>query len=107
MPGSDLPPVLEPHKLSTSPSVLTTHTFGPERKEKEKKRPKETPTSDRKTKESQRTRSLEEEQVSDPLGKGNGSTHPTQKTCSRKEHKPPIQSSNNTKSSPCTHASTP
>jgi hypothetical protein len=39
------------------------------RKRKEKKRLKETPTSDRKPKERQRARSLEEEQVSGPLGK--------------------------------------
>jgi hypothetical protein len=29
------------------------------------------------------------------------------KPCSSKEHTPPIQSSNNTKSFPCTHASSP
>jgi hypothetical protein len=45
---------------------------------KEKKLLKETPTSDRKPKERQRARSLEEEQVSDLLGKGNDSTHPRQ-----------------------------
>jgi hypothetical protein len=54
-------------------SAMTTHTFG---NQKERKRLEETPTSDRKPKERQRARSLEEEQVSDPLGKGNGSTHP-------------------------------
>jgi hypothetical protein len=45
-------------------------------KKKKKKRLKETPTSDRKPEERQRAGSLEEEQVSDPLGKGNDSTHP-------------------------------
>jgi hypothetical protein len=38
-------------------------------------------------------------QVSDPLDKGNGSAHPRQNKAQAK-HKPPIQSSNNTKSSP-------
>jgi hypothetical protein len=39
-------------------------------------------------------------QVSDPLGKGNGSTHPRQRLSSRKERKPPKQSSNNHKELP-------
>jgi hypothetical protein len=60
-------------------SALTTHMIcNPREKRKENKRLKETPTSDRRTKERQRARSLEEEQVSNPLGKGNGSTHPRQ-----------------------------
>jgi hypothetical protein len=46
-------------------------------------------------------------QVSDPLGKGNGSTHLRQKPYSNKERKPPNQSSNTTKNSPCTYASSP
>jgi hypothetical protein len=79
-PGSDHPPVLEPHMVLNLPldecidntQDLVTRE---KRKRKEKKRLKETPTSDRKPKERQRARSLEEEQVSDPLGKGNGSTH--------------------------------
>jgi hypothetical protein len=90
--------------------IDNTHTHiwvTKENRKKEKKRLIETPTSDRKPKERQRARLLEEEQVSDPLGKGNDSTHLRQKPCSSKEHKPPIQSSNNTKSSPCTHASSP
>jgi hypothetical protein len=50
-----------------------------EKKEREEKKLLiETPTSDRKPKERQRARSLEEEQGSDPLGKGNCSTHPRQ-----------------------------
>jgi hypothetical protein len=44
----------------------------------EKRKRKETQTSDRKPKEWQRARSLEEEQFLDPLGKGNSSTHPRQ-----------------------------
>jgi hypothetical protein len=40
-----------------------------ERKGKEKKQLKETPTSDQKPKKRQRARSLEEEQVSDPLAR--------------------------------------
>jgi hypothetical protein len=56
------------------------HTrFGNQREErKEKTLLKETPTSDRKPKERQRARTVEEEQVSDRLGEGNGSTHPRQ-----------------------------
>jgi hypothetical protein len=46
-------------------------------------------------------------QVSDPLGKGNDSTHPRQNHAQNKERKPPNQNSNTTKSSPCTYASSP
>jgi hypothetical protein len=46
-----------------------------EKRKKEKKRLKETPKSDQKPEERQRARSLEEEEISDPLGKGNDSTH--------------------------------
>jgi hypothetical protein len=59
-------------------SALTTRTFGnPREKEKKKKRIKETPTSDRKPKKGKEQDHLRR-QVSDPLGKGNGSTHPRQ-----------------------------
>jgi hypothetical protein len=62
-------------------SALTTHTFG-HLVTKEKRKRKETTKGNSnkrlKAKERQRARSLEEEQVSDPLGKGNGSTHPRQ-----------------------------
>jgi hypothetical protein len=52
-------------------------------------------------------------QVLDPLGKGNDSTHLRQNYAQAKstnhqtKHKPPNQSSKTTKSSPCTHASSP
>jgi hypothetical protein len=49
-------------------------------KRKRKETTKKTLKSDRKLKERQRARSLEEEQVSDPLGKGNSSTHSGPKT---------------------------
>jgi hypothetical protein len=58
--------------------IDNTQDLVTKKKRKEKKLLKETPTSDRKTREKQRARSLEEEQISDPLGKGNGSTHPRQ-----------------------------
>jgi hypothetical protein len=58
--------------------IDNTQDLVTKRKEKEKKLRKETSTSDRKLKKRQRGRSLEDEQVSDPLGKGNGSTHPRQ-----------------------------
>jgi hypothetical protein len=58
-------------------SVLTTHTFGNprEKEKKEKKRIKETPTSDRKPKKGKEQDHLKKT-VSESLGKGNGSTHP-------------------------------
>jgi hypothetical protein len=58
--------------------IDNTHIWITKEKRKENKQPKETSTSDRKTKGRQRTRSLEEGQVSVPLGKGNGSTQPRQ-----------------------------
>jgi hypothetical protein len=47
-------------------------------KKKEKKRIKRNSNKRSKAKEMKRARSLEEEQISDPLGKGKGSTHPRQ-----------------------------
>jgi hypothetical protein len=47
-------------------------------KNKRKETSKRNSNKRSKAKERQRVRSLEEEQVSDPLGKGNGSTHPRQ-----------------------------
>jgi hypothetical protein len=79
--GSDHPPVLEIHMVLNLPldeCIDNTQDLVTKEKRKKKKQLKETPTSDRKPKERQRARSLEEEQVSDPLGKGNGSTRPRQ-----------------------------
>jgi hypothetical protein len=57
---------------------------------KEKKKRKETTKRNSnkwsKAKERQRARSHEEEQVSDPLGKGNGSTHPRQNMLKQRAH---------------------
>jgi hypothetical protein len=56
-------------------SALTAHIISNQReKRKEKKRLKESPTSDQKPKERQEARSHEEEQVSDPLGRSDGLT---------------------------------
>jgi hypothetical protein len=46
-------------------------------------------------------------QVSDPLGKGNGSTHPRQNKAQAKSANHRIKAQTTTKSSPCTHASSP
>jgi hypothetical protein len=46
-------------------------------------------------------------QVSDPLGKGNGSTHPTQNYAQAKSANHQTKARKTTKSSPCTHASSP
>jgi hypothetical protein len=73
------------------------------KKETNKKKPQQAIESQRKAK----SKITWRRQVSDPLGKGNASTHPRQKPCSNKERKPPNQSSNTTKSSPCTYASSP
>jgi hypothetical protein len=56
-------------------SALTIHTFGNQReKEKEKKRPKETPTSDRKPGKGKEQDHLKKTSIG-PLRQGNGSTH--------------------------------
>jgi hypothetical protein len=46
-------------------------------------------------------------QVSDPLGKGNGSTHPRQRKAQAKSANHRIKARTPTKSSPCTHARSP
>jgi hypothetical protein len=46
-------------------------------------------------------------QVSDPLGKGNGSTHPRQNYAQTKSANHQTKARKTTKSSPCTHASSP
>jgi hypothetical protein len=71
------------------------------------KRLTEPPTSDRKTKERQRATSLEEEQVSDPLGKDNGSTHPRQNHAQAKSTNHQSKARINTNRFPCTYASSP
>jgi hypothetical protein len=56
--------------------IDNTHIKQHKRKEKDKKQIKGNLSKRWKAKERQRARSLEEEQVSDPLGNGKGSTHP-------------------------------
>jgi hypothetical protein len=100
--GSDHPPVLEPHMVLNSPlmSALTTHTFGnPKEKEKEKKRIKETPTSDRKPKKGKEQDHLKKTSRG-PLRQGQRLDTSETKLCSRKERKPPNQSSKNHKELP-------
>jgi hypothetical protein len=69
-------------------SALTTHTFGnPREKEKEKKRIKETPTSDRKQKKGKEQDHLKTSLG--PLRHGQQLDTSETKPCSSKEHKPP------------------
>jgi hypothetical protein len=87
-------------------SALTTHTYSNLR-EKEKKRKelnKKTPTSDRNPKKGKEKDHLKKTSLR-PLRQGQKLDTSKTKLCSSKERKPPNQSSKNTKSSPCTHAS--
>jgi hypothetical protein len=87
-------------------SVLTTHTYSNlrERKRKETNKEKLQQVIERQRKANSKITCRR--QVSDPLGKGNSSTHPRQNYAQAKS-KPPNQRSKTTKSSPCTHASSP
>jgi hypothetical protein len=87
-------------------SALTTHTYSNPRKEKEKKRRERNSNKRSKAREMQRARSLEEDKSRTPYARAM-TRHIRDKLCSSQEHKPPIQSSNNTKSSSCTYASSP
>jgi hypothetical protein len=70
-------------------SALTTHTFcNPKGKEKEKKRIKETPTSDRKPKKGKEQDHLRKTSLG-PLRQGQRLDTSETKPCSSKEHKPP------------------
>jgi hypothetical protein len=70
-------------------SALTTHTFGNQReKENEKKRPKETPTSDRKPGKGKEQDHLKKTGLG-PLRQGKRLETSETKLCSSKEHKPP------------------
>jgi hypothetical protein len=70
-------------------SALTTHTFGNQReKEKEKKRPKETPTSDRKPRKGKEQDHLKKTSLR-PLRLGQRLDTSKTKLCLSKEHKPP------------------
>jgi hypothetical protein len=96
------------HTASQSPPwwVHWQHTsFGNQREKEETTKRNSNKSSKAKGKEKSKITWIR--QVSDPLSKGNSSTHPRQKLCSSKEHKPPIQSLKTTKSSPCTDATPP
>jgi hypothetical protein len=70
-------------------SALTAQTFGNQReKEKEKKRVKETPTSDRKPGKGKEQNHLKNT-ILGPLRKGQRLDTSETKPCSSKEHKPP------------------
>jgi hypothetical protein len=75
-PGSDHPPVLEPHGSSISPlmSALTTHTFRTKEKRKRKETTKRNFNKRSKAKGKAKIKITWRRQVSVPLGKGNGST---------------------------------
>jgi hypothetical protein len=81
------------------------HTKQHERKEKEKekKKPHRAIESQRKANNKITCR----RQVSDPLGKGNGSTHPRQNHAQTKSANHQTKALKTTKSSPCTYASSP
>jgi hypothetical protein len=108
-PWSDHPPVLEPHMVHNLPldECITTHTYSnPREKRKEKKRIKETPTSDRKPRKGKEQDHLKKTSLG-PLRQGQRLDTFETELCSRKERKPPNQSLKTTKSSPSTHASSP
>jgi hypothetical protein len=86
--------------------IENTHVLVTKRKGKEKKQLKETPTSNRKPKKGKEEDHLKKTSLG-PLRQGQRLDTSEIKICSSKEHKPPIQSSKTTKSSPCTHASSP
>jgi hypothetical protein len=88
-------------------SALKTHTYSNSReKKKEKKRIKETSTSDRKPRKGKEQDHLKKTSLGS-LRQGQQLDTSETKLCSRKEHNPPNQNSKTTKSSPCTHASSP
>jgi hypothetical protein len=104
-PGSDHPPVLEPHvalNLPLNECIDNTHVLVI----KEKKKRKETPTSNQKPKKGKEHDHLKRTNLA-PLRQWQRLNTSETKPWSSKQHKPTIQSSKTTKSSPCTHASPP
>jgi hypothetical protein len=109
-PGSDHPPVLEPHMVLNLPlmSALTTHIHivtrkKRKRKETSKKKLQQVIESQRKAKRKITWR----RQVLDPLRKGNSSTHPTQNYVKQRVQTTKPKLEKTTKSPPCTHANSP
>jgi hypothetical protein len=95
--------------ISPLVSVLTTPTKSNKRekknkrKEKNKKKLQQAVESQTKAK----SKITWRRQVSDPLGKGNGSTHPRQNEAQAKSANHQTKARKTTKCSPCTHASSP
>jgi hypothetical protein len=88
-------------------SALTTPTKSNTREKKKKRtEQKETPTSDRKPNKGKEQDHLKRTSLG-PLGKGNGSTHPRQNKAQAKSTNHRNKARKATKSSPCTHASSP
>jgi hypothetical protein len=88
-------------------SALRTPTQSNKREKKKKRNEqKETPTSDRKPNKGEEQDHLKKTSL-DPLGKGNGSTHPRQNKAQAKSANHETKARTTTKSSPCTHASSP
>jgi hypothetical protein len=81
-------------------SALTTHTFGNQREKKKKRNKyKETPTSDQKPNKGKEKDHLKKTSL-EPLRQGQRLDTSETKLCSRKERKPPNQSSKNHKELP-------
>jgi hypothetical protein len=103
--GSDHPPVLEPHMVLNLPldeCIDNTHT----KVTREKRIRKENPTSDQKPNNGKEQDHLKKTSLG-LLRQGQRLDTSETKQSSSKERKPPKQSSNTIKSSPCTHASSP
>jgi hypothetical protein len=85
--------------------IDNTHTKVAREKRKETNKKKLQQAIERQTK--AKSKITGRRQVSDPLGKGNGSTHPRQSKAQAKSAHHRIKARKTTKSSPCTHASSP
>jgi hypothetical protein len=93
--------------LPLDEGIDNTHTKVKKREKKTKRNEqKEIPTSDRKPNKGKEQDHLKKTSLG-PLMQGQRLDTSETKQSSSKERKPPNQSSNTTKSSPCTHASSP
>jgi hypothetical protein len=107
--GSDHPPVLKPHMVLNLPldvCIDNAQDLVTKEKRKRKEINKKTSTSDRKPKKGKEQDHLKKTSLG-PLRQGQRLDTSETKSCSSKERKSPNQSSNTTKSSPCTYASSP
>jgi hypothetical protein len=108
--GSDHPPVLEPHIVFNLPldeCIDNTHTKVTREKRKRKEMNKKKLQQAIKSQTKAKSKITCRRQVSDPLGEGNDSTHPRQRKAQAKSTNHRIKTRKTTKSSPCTHASSP